>query len=1170
MPPLSKYGSLILECAAEHDIAFHPDSRIVEVMGNLTIRGTSPEARVSFNPLTEFGEGSNKQILVHGDVTVESGSLVLSGSPEWYDKGSGKVELNNPATTSLSLHVMGDVTLKQGGSMVVTKYDRLGSELYAFGKPDIRIELAGSLINESSIGTASGLAPGIAGTAGALTFYQRHDELSGPGGSMLAKGSLGSYLRFYGANSAVLTSLPGAIPPPVYQFEVDKGTSQDSKLTIDHNGGIVPALQEEWLMLKSGTLELKFGRPDFVISRERPFLLPLSTALVLDGEGLEAYIGKDGKSLGSILLGGRLAVLRGRLEVGNLASAENPDIEFAAGNGPTIEVGSSEFPDLGKLFVYGSIRRNVNTLSGHLDFTLRNGEVQVHGHSAARHSNAAFEQEGGCFDMLGGEFRLYASGGDSPFGDLFIKAGTAKAEGGTLWLMNPSFVVTRRIASNADFFNVSLEDGERNINELFDEQLRIRNDFTLGEKTRLNAKRLDVFIGGDITSWVGSLYDGSGNVTTLNGRASVQSLSGDGELKFHRLVVESQKGAQLDRADTEVMEDLLLLRRQGGGHLSCGINRIKVHGDLQNDAGFSTEGPGKMIMDGGTSHVNQLFGTGTYGSMTIAGTFGAQANDRVDMRGTLHLEGGNLAIGSNELAIGLNGDLKRNPGSDFFVKTHGGISDLGIKKELKAELKSFEFLLGVGEHFTPAVWTDNSSTGAAGWISVSNVDNHVFSSDPTVTANSLKFHWRVNSPGVGAPGGTLKFQVPSFYKGVSMDVPNSHPARYENEKSYWVKQAIGQVSELDEVVTIEWQLHDSAHLRGFYTAGCSTCFDPLGAVESIGSGLWQDAVWREYGKAGSPALSFAPDGPNDRMVYINPNDTLVIGEGLHVEIPALVFVKPAKPTDVPGKLIVRSGSWYVALGEVSGHGEIEIEDLMPVGGYTNFFNCSGGEGKLTLAGSADYTMPFPVSIREIPILWTTGSGLRKTPNHDLTICKELSIRDYTVLDNSEHNKGLRIQGTIERQESAGFKATVPHGGWVELVGSRPQKIEGFDENNRFNELIINNPFGVDIPPGGEVTAAVLRLTNGVVRTKTPAGLGTLTIHSYESNFDRDGVPTGLEGSEKSFVHGPMTLRVMEGGGVDFRFPLGSKEIGRADVLGNQFFLYDMLKGGHMQVEFFFS
>lgn len=368
----------------------------------------------------------------------------------------------------------------------------------------------------------------------------------------------------------------------------------------------------------------------------------------------------------------------------------------------------------------------------------------------------------------------------------------------------------------------------------------------------------------------------------------------------------------------------------------------------------------------------------------------------------------------------------------------------------------------------------------------------------------------------------------------------------------------GGVSQSGGSIEVSWNVSAGESFAGYYTAGCDACLKPVDAVESLASGDWRDAIWREHLSTGTTPLNL-PVGPNYKRVYIRNGHTVTISQSgvdameVHIE--------------EGGRLVVEKTVKCARLGLVRGAGVLATKGFMPQGDFSQFLGCDN-EGKLEFAGEGNYPIDVPGGFTAIPYLWTSGSGRRYTPDKDITVCRQLLIRETSILDNTHFQRGPRILGTMQREHSAGFRTMPLGGGWVELAGGEPQEIKGFDGENRFNELIVNNPNDVNIPANESVSAVILRLRDGHLKTRHADGVGKLTIDAHDWNFDLSGAPTDREGRATSFVQGPMTIHAEGAGGTAFRFPLGNANAAKMQ-LGNQFFFYDLKPGSRLEVEFFF-
>ncbi len=150
------------------------------------------------------------------------------------------------------------------------------------------------------------------------------------------------------------------------------------------------------------------------------------------------------------------------------------------------------------------------------------------------------------------------------------------------------------------------------------------------------------------------------------------------------------------------------------------------------------------------------------------------------------------------------------------------------------------------------------------------------------------------------------------------------------------------------------------------------------------------------------------------------------------------------------------------------------------------------------------------------------------------MCKRLVI-DGPTLDNSVNNRKLTILGSMEIYNTGRFLSGsgASPASTVSFAGTSVQTLCGptgnFSGANKFNNLEINNPAGLNIGANGllEVNNQLL-LTSGIISTSSTSMLILLNTSSESA------IPAG--GNSNSFVNGPLIKKIINGD--TFLYPIG--------------------------------
>ncbi|MFO7657109.1 MAG: hypothetical protein R6W78_08580, partial [Bacteroidales bacterium] len=562
-------------------------------------------------------------------------------------------------------------------------------------------------------------------------------------------------------------------------------------------------------------------------------------------------------------------------------------------------------------------------------------------------------------------------------------------------------------------------------------------------------------------------------------------------------------------------------------------------GHFINNANYDGDPATGGVILNGTSLQN-VSGTGTFGRLELNNTAGARILNNISLQKNLILSNGVFDINQQLLTLGVNSNIE---GSSFsatkMITSDGVFSNVGLKKYFSIysgpEL-TFTFPMGTSAKYTPAVITYISNTNV-GSIRINNInDNHPGVFD---AANVLQYFWDVESSGIAGFSGNL---VLNYKDGDVMVTGTNTEADYIAARllipgTSWIKAAPGAGTDnVDEAGnTITYNYTNSNNLSGEYTAGIDPAIpDQVPEYTSLADGDWSDET--NWTQTGGDTYMCPPGGPNGFIVIIDH------------DIDADAGYCSAYRTTINGKLNIVVPFFGHNLGTVDGNGTLHLENgTLPAGRYTSFFDCSNNS-TLEYGGNTDYTLVSDL-YNSIPKLHFTGSGARRLPNKNITICRQLLI-DGPSLDNSLNNHKLIILGTMERYNTGAFISGSGTGATVSFAGIAPQTVGGvfgdFAGSNSFNNLEINNAAGLAINFNGNIeVSGNLLLTNGTIQTTAD---NRLTITNTAINCV---IPFG--GSSTSFVNGPLNKKINQGD--NFFFP-----IGKGTVLGNKLSLSSSRNG----------
>ena len=915
-------------------------------------------------------------------------------------------------------------------------------------------------------------------------------------------------VTFFGSNSASITNTSGTPTTIFNNVTVNKGISQDTTLTVDISGTLNTP-NDGWLTLQNGTFKyIRTG--DLNITQGSTFTIPGSAGLYINTPST-VYIANNNSSNNDVYLNGKLTLINGNIYVGPTAAPNyNNDIEYSGGGQSEIEIQG------GNLVVNGQIRRNPATTSGVLKYTQSNGTVKING-NAANTTNAKLEilNGGSEFNMSGGTITIERGGGGNTYGDLYLRPASSSVTGGEIIFTQGTYNSVQNYILDA---TVPLNDltitGTNNKDatvKLLISPLVLKGTLTLTNTYSIFDANtdydIDVTIKGDLDN--NGTYNHYNNLTTFSG--DVQTITGSSVTDFYNLTVNPITRVILSK-DVTVNNDLTL----SNGTLECSTYKVSVKGNVTNNATYTDTNAG-LVLNG--TALQYLSGTGTFGQMELNNSAGARLNNGITLQKDLILSNGILDINKYMLTLEQNSNIQGAPFSSSKMITSDGVfSNVGIKKYIGTGATTFTYPIGTSGKYTPAELTVTANTNV-GFIRINNINHsHPAVIDP---ANVLDYFWEVESFNITGFSGNLVFNY------LDEDVMGTQENNYIAARLIIPGTSWSKTSTVDDAAnTITFNYTGTDNLSGEYTAGLDAAFpDDVPVYTTNSDGNWTNqSIWTQTGGTTYPC---PPGGPNGFIVIIDH------------EVTANANYCLAYRTTINGKLKIVSPYYGHNLGTVNGNGTLYLESgVFPAGRYTSFLDCSSG-GTIEYGGTGTYTIIADL-FSNIPNLTFSGTGTRKLPNKDLTICNRLMI-DGPTLDNSENNRKLTILGTMERYNTGAFKSGSGSGATVTFAGTSAQTLGGslgdFTGSNAFNNLEIDNSAGLSIDTNGDIeVSGNLLLTDGLINTSST---NKLTITNTAINCV---VPAG--GSSSSYVNGPLIKMINQSD--DFQFPIGD-----ASNLGNK-------------------
>jgi hypothetical protein len=841
-------------------------------------------------------------------------------------------------------------------------------------------------------------------------------------------------LKFVGAANTSLTGSNGSAATTLYQLEIDKGNSPASILDLDVAGTATFSLTNNWLTLTNGTFRLSRASTITLSNTATPYTIPGTGGVSVNNASAEVNIALNGNNAADLILGGRLELLAGTVNVGTTGNF-NQDIEYASAGLPEIVIAG------GTLNVNGQIRRVVASAVGSLVWRQSGGNVLIRGQNGVN-TNGKLEISGpsAVFEMSGGTITVLR-GGSITVADVFLRPGSFAVTGGTI-LTAPGSAIGNQIFTidaGVPLWNLTTEGFNGSNTATLNLQvnnLTVANDLTIAANATLGAGNLNISVGRNFVKNASGTFSRGTQTVFFTGTSG--GLQGNFTTdSFFNLEVANSASLTLAAASPVVVVNDFTMRT--GSTVTDGDNLIEVRRSLINRGVHVSSGLSSVFgieMKG--SALQTISGTGTYGNLIINNASGVELTDSIVVNRRLRLNSGILDIGSNLVVLGPNADVSGVFSSNRMLRSNGVLSDGGVRKAY-ASAGSFTFPVGVFGKYTPAT-INVSSTGSAGTVTMKPVnDRHPSNRD--AADRQLNYYWNVVSTGFSSP------VVTHTYNYLQSDVTG-------NESLYNTGRFVfpnwdptggipGTVNITSNVIT----LSAVSYIAGDYTAGETSEFQAVDTYYSR-NGLsypinWNAASsWSILGHDGAPA-AVPPVGV---PVIINTGHT-VRANGVNFLLAESVDLIGTAALDL-------EDTFGHNFGAVSGTGTIRIKAtpsnqfIFPGGNYSSFVTRGTG-GTVVFYDNVDGILPVQTQYNDVVMV---GSSERTHANVNWVINGNLLL-EQGIYTNIDYNRNVTLYG--DWVNNAAATAYVPGTGTVILAGTDTnQQIRG-DFSTSFGFLELN-------------------------------------------------------------------------------------------------------------------
>lgn len=962
---------------------------------------TLPTITSQYNNLAfEINTGSSTDF-----IDLPALNLTVLGNMEVHGSAAGRVRFNPGAS--------GDLTVN--GNLSITGS---GLRMRYAGSADRLLEVLGNVT------IASGAAIDNANEANRVHTLRISGNLTNNGTlNLFATTARHTQLEFVGQRSANFTGTNAGASASVYLMTINKGiTGKDSLLQFDQAGTTTFNGTSGWLSLQKGTFRIARAVTINLSSAAEAFSIPEDASLCINHASAVVNIGNSASDTADLLLRGRLEILNGTVNIGDVANNNNNDIELASAGLPEIVISG------GNLNVNGSIRRGLVNQAGALFYKQTGGTVNIRGRAAyGQRGKLEVVNTGSYFEMTGSTSVInILRGGASSVADFYVRPDANLVNNGTLNFAPGSAIGNQSYTLDATvpIYDVAVT-GVNGSNtatvSLLVNNFSILNDFTINDFSTFTCNDLNINVGADFTR-IGNFQAGT-NTVTFTGNAASTTGTFTGSNAFHNLRL-ANNVTLTQGAAIRVNNNLTI---NSGATFANGNFPLEVLRDVSNSGTHtnpSNSGVNALILMG---TVNQLLsGNGTYGNVVVNNANNIEILGNATINNQLTISAGLVDIGDRTLTLGLNAVVSGTFSTARMIRTNGVLSDGGVTKLYPASALDFTFPIGILNKYSPARinLTANSATGT---VNVKPV-NVKHPSTRVANETQLNYFWEVSTTGLSGVTAALTFNYTdaevttneSNWRGGRFVFPNWTP--------------INGITGVVNAAANQLVFNLTGTINGSFTAGNSNEFAGVptlysrSAVCSTGCDWNNVNSWSETNHDGPPTSSL----PNGQPMVIAGTDSVFMAvnnltsESVRLE---------------PGSVLDTRETFGHNLGVVNGQGKIKVRAtsnnlfVYPGGNYTAFASDTGGT--VEFYGSTNGTLP-ATQLAYHKLLFTDGST-RTQANVDWVITGEMRLRSG-VVTNTLFNRNWEVRNNwINEVGNNGF---VPGSGKVTFNSASAQSLTG--------------------------------------------------------------------------------------------------------------------------------
>jgi hypothetical protein len=442
-----------------------------------------------------------------------------------------------------------------------------------------------------------------------------------------------------------------------------------------------------------------------------------------------------------------------------------------------------------------------------------------------------------------------------------------------------------------------------------------------------------------------------------------------------------------------------VLRISNGGALTennavtlaaTGTLQIDNGGTLNHNVNSVTIFSGTEVF-GATSTVNYGFAgaqsviSAAYGNLSVSGGNIKTISGDISVSNNLHLNNGNLSLGSGSSNLTL-GDGATVTATGSFNNSHMIICD-GNGNVIRQSATAAGFImiypLGTNGFYTPLEITSLSATiGGTGSLSL-GVEGTLAPGPPPANATDLARHWTIASSGLSAITASLSF----IYNDADISGGDENiyePASFTTD---WFTPA-GSVNAATNTIIVT----GTTYLDAQWTAR-----EPVYTYYSYQSGNWNVATTWTTDPSGTLSVNPSVPGADDRVVILNGRTVTTTANGYSVM---------STQINEGGVLDIGTTNGH-DFGDVRGQGWIKLRTGdFPGGNYTEFVAANGGTVEYSNAAGFN----FEQLVYNNLILNLTSSAFIAVVRGNMTINNDLTINSGAFQVNDD---ALTIDLTID-------------------------------------------------------------------------------------------------------------------------------------------------------------